>query len=126
MIDNRSAVAQDRSPRSSSRAVVAGALAWLALTLAPAQAAKLEAAFVVLGPQGAIARAILAAATACPAITIDGTRHSMNVRASPDAAFPVLVCELPIPAPSKSAAVEGSALSLPKADLKSLAAFGDT
>ena len=55
-----------------------------------AQSVKLEAAYVVLGPQGAVARAVIADATRCPAIVIDGSEQAMNVRALPDAAFPVL------------------------------------
>jgi predicted phosphodiesterase len=50
----------------------------------------------------------------------------MNVRALPDATFPVLVCERPIPAGVTSASVENLPLPLPKATLKSIAAFGDT
>jgi calcineurin-like phosphoesterase family protein len=127
MIENRSA-ASGCVPRTPATAVIAGVLASLVPTLAPlpAQAAKLEAVFVVLGPQGAIARAVVADAAGCPAATIDGQQQSMTVRASPDATFPVLVCELPIPSGTKSATVEGSALPLPKAELKSIAAFGDT
>ena len=71
--------------------------------VADAQAPQLEAAYVVLGPQGPVARAILADATACPAVTIDGTQRPMTVRAAPDATFPVLVCELLIPAGAASA-----------------------
>jgi hypothetical protein len=59
---------------------------------AHAQTPKLEAAYVVLGPQGAVARAVVAGASHCPAITVDDTQRVMNVRAQPDATFPVLVC----------------------------------
>ena len=93
---------------------------------ADAQSPKLEAAYVVLGPRGPVARAVLAQASACPTITIDGTQQPMNVRALPDATFPVLVCELPIPAGVTSASVENLPLPLPKPTLKSIAAFGDT
>ena len=93
---------------------------------ADAQSPKLEAAYVVLGPRGPVARAVLAQASACPTITIDGTQQPMNVRALPDATFPVMVCELPIPASVTSASVENLPLPLPKPTLKSIAAFGDT
>jgi hypothetical protein len=93
---------------------------------ADAQSPKLEAAYVVLGPRGPVARAVLAQASACPTITIDGAQQPMNVRALPDATFPVLVCERPIPAGVTSASVENLPLPLPKATLKSIAAFGDT
>jgi hypothetical protein len=47
---------------------------------AHAQSPQLEAAYVVLGPQGAVARAVLAEGSACPAITIDGTQRPMTIR----------------------------------------------
>ena len=97
---------------------------------AAAQSPSLEAAYVVLGPQGAVARAILSNTTQCPAITVDGTRQAMTVRALPDtgpnAFFPVLVCELPIPSGAVSASIENSSLPVPRTALKSIVAFGDT
>jgi hypothetical protein len=96
---------------------------------ASAQSAKLESAYVVLGPQGALARAIVADVTRCPAISIDGSEQAMKVRALPDAAFPVLVCELPLTAGAKSAhiaGVENVPLPVVKPALTSIAAFGDT
>jgi len=120
-----------RSPRPA-RQLAARAFA-LACALTPvaghAQSPKLEAAYVVLGPQGAVARAVIADATRCPPIAVDGGEQAMNVRARPDAAFPVLVCELPLAAGTKSARIAGSEnLSLPvlKPTLTSVAAFGDT
>src|SRR5258707_13095093 len=78
-----------------------------------AQSGKLEAAFVVLGGAGAIARAILSDAAACPAIAIDTGTQPMRIRARPDSAFPVLVCEAAIPAGATAAAIEGRPLPLP-------------
>ena len=69
---------------------------------ADAQSPKLEAAYVVLGSQGAVARAVLAQASSCPDITVDGAQQPMSVRALPDATFPVLVCERTIPAGATS------------------------
>ena len=88
--------------------------------------AQTEAAYVVLGPQGPVARAVLAQASGCLTITIDGAQQPMSVRALPDAAFPVLVCERTIPAGATSASLENSPLPLPRPALKSIAAFGDT
>jgi hypothetical protein len=102
----------------------------LAAVLTPqvvaAQSPTLESTYVVLGPQGAVARAVVAGATGCPAITIDGVQQPMNVRAPPEPTFPVLVCEMQIPANARSASIENSPLPLPRAELKSIAAFGDT
>src|SRR3954462_16033630 len=75
---------------------------------AGAQSPTLEAAYVVLGPQGAVARAVLAQGSSCPDITIDGARQPMSVRALPDATFPILVCERTIPAGVISASLENS------------------
>src|SRR5262245_672721 len=75
-----------RSPRPA-RQLAARAFA-LACALTPvaghAQSPKLEAAYVVLGPQGAVARAVIADATRCPPIAVDGGEQAMNVRARPD------------------------------------------
>jgi len=108
----------------AASALVLATLSWP--RAADAQSPKLEAAYVVLGPRGPVARAVLAQASGCPTITVDGAQQPMNVRAPPDAAFPVLVCERPIPAGVTSASVENLPLPLPKATLKSIAAFGDT
>jgi hypothetical protein len=109
---------------------LAAAALVLATVLAPraadAQSPMLEAVYVVLGPQGPVARAVLAPANGCPDVTIDGSQRPMNVRALPDATFPVLVCELPIPAGAASASIQNSPLPLPKTALRSIAAFGDT
>jgi Calcineurin-like phosphoesterase len=109
--------------------LLALALAFIPLGAA-AQSPSLEAAYVVLGPQGAVARAVLASTTQCPAITIDGARQAMTVRAlpdtGPDAFFPVLVCELPLPSGVASASIENTLLPVPRTTLKSIVAFGDT
>jgi Calcineurin-like phosphoesterase len=93
---------------------------------ADAQSAKLETAYVVLGADGAIARAILSDATECPMIDIGGAAERMSIRARPDAAFPVHVCETPIPPGTTSAAIEGRVLPLPKPAIATIATFGDT
>jgi hypothetical protein len=113
--------------RWHSLACLTLALTFLAIALpALAQSPKLEAAYVVLGPQGAVARAVLAQDSACPAITIDGTQQPMTVRAQPDAMFRVLVCEALIPPTAAAASLADRPLPLPKRALTSIAAFGDT
>jgi hypothetical protein len=112
-----------RSPLAAFTLVLA---AQSAAFRAEAQSPRLESAYVVLGPQGAVARAILAGASACPAITVDGAQQPMSVRAQPDALFPVLVCEKQIPAGAASASLENAPLPLPKRSLGTIAAFGDT
>ncbi len=105
-----------------SAAVVPGAAA--------AQTGTLEAAYVVLGGAGAVARAILSGTRECPAITLDGDTRAMHVRAAPETganpAFPVLVCEAPIPADTAAAEILGRGLPLPKPAIATIAVFGDT
>src|SRR3979409_908071 len=99
---------------AARRAACALMLAFLLLpTLVHAQAPSLEAAYVVLGPQGPVARAVLADATACPALRIAARARRVPVRAPAGAAFPLRVCELPIPAGAVSASLENSPLPLP-------------
>ncbi len=102
-----------------------------------------DAAFVVLGADGApIARAVTTAAT-CPAITIDGRTATMAVRAPhgpiplrakghsasfhPDAvSTPVLSCETPLPAGVTQVSVAGQPLPLPAAAPTRIVVIGDT
>ena len=93
---------------------------------ADAQSPKLEAAYVVLGPQGAVARAVLAEGSPCPEITIDGAPRPMSVRAQPDAMFRVLVCEALIPPTAAAASLADRPLPVPRRTLAAIAAFGDT
>jgi hypothetical protein len=104
----------------------------------PAVAQSPVATYVVLGGEGAVARAVVyvgasAVVPQCPAIVVevDGASQTitMLVRARPDADFPILVCELALPAKATRASIDGTdgkALPLPPKDLKSIAVFGDT
>jgi calcineurin-like phosphoesterase family protein len=110
---------------------VRSALLISALTLAATSAAAQApvATYVVVGAQGPVARAVIPTGTSaptCPAIVVDGNSQTMSLRATPDANFPVLVCELVLPASAKSAAIAGQALPLPPAAVNSIAVFGDT
>jgi hypothetical protein len=82
-------------------------------------------AFTILGPDGVVARVITTAAQ-CPEITIDGTTSAMQLRAAPDADFPVTVCDAAIAPDAKSASVDGQALKLPKAKPERIVVVGDT
>ena len=109
---------------------------------------RIQAAFVILGENGAAsARAIVAASQAvpeveCPAITIDGTVSRMAVRAlagtiakrptasaafhSKPSEFPVLSCDFPLPASAVRASVDGVELRLPKTEPRRIVVLGDT
>ena len=111
------------------------ALSIYALTLAALPAVAAEPSppppYVVLGAQGPVARAVIPVspagpALACPAIVVDGTEQKMSLRATPDVAFPVLVCEFLLPASAKKAIIGGQELPLPPAAINSIAVFGDT
>jgi hypothetical protein len=99
------------------------------------------AAYVLLGEDGAASARVVLDAAACPAITVDGDRHAMAVRAAPatlprrpnatksdakPSAFPVLVCEAALPAGAASASVLGRALPLPRAEPRRIVVIGDT
>jgi len=95
-------------------------------SLAAAAGTGLLSWWVELGPQGAQARAITSAST-CPVLTLDGTKHTMAVRAAASpSSFPVTVCEGPIPATTKQASIAGHTLPLLKGTPRRIAAVGDT
>ena len=105
-----------------------------------AQSGKPAVAYVVMGSQGAVARAVYADATTCPSLTLtsgSGTdTQPMSIRALPQSAdpseagkkpaFPVLVCELPVPSGTTGAAIGALSLPLPPDKLASVAVIGDT
>jgi len=110
-------------------ALMTCALAFGVITPAPAQNPPIT--YVVLGEQGAVARALVPArqggpAPGCPAIIVNGTAQTMDLRSAPSSKFPIVVCEFPLPASTASAAILGQALPLPPAALNSIAVFGDT
>ena len=82
------------------------------------------AAFTVLGPDGAVARAVVDGA-ACPALVVDGRRVAMTVRAAADGRFP-LICDALLPAGAASARLGDAALPVPKASIARIALFGDS
>ncbi|MFN3658568.1 MAG: metallophosphoesterase [Pseudolabrys sp.] len=108
-----------------ARSVIAG-LAWLVAAQGVAAQGTLEAAYVLLGPQGTLARAVVSGGSACPAVAVNGASQPMAVRSSGNSAFPVLVCELPLQAGTTSAVLAGRNLPLPPATLASVAVLGDT
>ena len=104
--------------------------AFVIAIVAPAAAQKPIATYVVLGGEGPVARAVMSAGS-CPQITVDGgPPQAMDVRAEPEGAFPILVCEFLLVTSDRkqatSAAIDGDPLPLPKDKLNSIAVFGDT
>jgi hypothetical protein len=122
---DKQGVARVRAAASTLTGAVL-ALAALAPSPGSAQTGKIETAYVVVGEDGPIARAILSNASECPTIDIGGVAGRMSVRAGANAAFPVLVCEASIPPGTSSAAIGARGLPLPQATPGPIAAFGDT
>src|SRR3954467_4303030 len=117
-------------PAQSLRCIVTVAATVTACALSAtslrAQTGTIEASYVVLGGDGAIARAILSNADTCPTIRVGNDTQPMRVRARPNEAFAVLVCEAAIPAGTTTASIAGRRLPLPKARLNTIVTFGDT
>ena len=97
---------------------------------------------MVLGADGAAVARTITVNAQCPSIDIDGVPRAMTVRMAPAtipvrpsrpdlpapkaSAFPVLTCEMAIPAGTTRAAIGGQALPLPKAAPKRILVIGDT
>ncbi len=111
------------------------------LLAAPVAASDLAAAYVVMGDHGPVARAVTTAA-ACPAIRIDGRARSMTLRfaaatapqrataskpeLSKPSAFPVTVCDAPLPRSAHKASIQGQALPIPSHHIRRIVVIGDT
>jgi calcineurin-like phosphoesterase family protein len=110
--------------------IAAGLATGCATTAPPPERREAVAAprsWVALGPQGALARAIVTdPAASCPDLVVDGAPQPMTVRANRPQDFDVLVCEAPLPAGTASASIAGRRLPLPPAKLNRIAVIGDT
>jgi hypothetical protein len=127
-------------PVLAVRAIAAATLGLLAGCAALAPQPAPEAAYVVLGENGAPVARVLTTAASCPAITLDGQGVPMAVRvpsspivqraARKDKLVPqssaILTCEAPVPGGTRQASVAGQALPLPKQQLERIVVIGDT
>lgn len=121
-------------------AALAAAVAML-VSAAQGQAHELSA-MVVLGEDGAAQARVITDASTCPAITIDGSKRPMHLRAaagrlpqrptasdpalSKPADFPVLTCEAQLPRGARRAVVAGRSLPTPKPLVRRIVVIGDT
>ena len=116
--------------------VIAGLAAGCATTAPPAarpesvSAAPLRT-WVEIGPEGAVARAIVTDPKAsCPDVEIENDavsrNYAMQVRSDRQPGFDVLVCEAILPQGIRSASIAGIPLPLPPQELKKIAVIGDT
>lgn len=106
-----------------------------------ATAAAPEASWVVMGDGGAIVRAVTASPF-CPSVAFDGEAHPMVVRfaagtmaqrptASPPelskpSAFPLMVCDAPVPVGTRRIAIDGRNLPAPRPQVRRIVVIGDT
>ncbi|MDI7775780.1 metallophosphoesterase [Asticcacaulis sp. EMRT-3] len=122
--------------------VLASLLAVSSLSgLAPMAHAE-DTAYVVLGAGRTAEARLITQSAHCPNITIDGRKRQMQARALPateaqrptqskpelskPSAFPVLVCEAPLPAGTRTALIGHQTLPVRKARLDRLVVIGDT
>ena len=91
-----------------------------------ASGANALAAWLELGPDGVAIARVITTDSNCPAMTVDSQRQPMQVRATPSADYPVLVCEAAIVAGAHTASVEGRPLPVPKAQPQRIVVLGDT
>lgn len=111
-----------RGGTAVARGLAALLAVWLGL-IAPARAEVL-AAYVVLGPDGAVARAVVEG-DACPALALDGGDRPMQVRAAADSRYP-LICEALLPADAAAARIAGRTLPMRPKAVRRIAVFGDS
>lgn len=96
-------------------------------------------AYTLLGEQGRTIVRVVTGADACPPVELDGRRTlAMSARAAKEeiparaepgskpAAFPVLSCELELPAGVRRASVAGQRLALPRMPPRRIVIIGDT
>jgi len=83
------------------------------------------AAWLQLGPGGAIEARATAAGQSCPSASVDGFPAEMAVRAKADASFP-MICALNVPTTAKTLAIGGQSMALPVADPRRILVLGDT
>ncbi len=127
-------------------AAVAMLVALIAGCAAPPRAtapgASATYAFVLLGEEGRAVARVVTPAASCPAIELDGVAVAMDVRARPatmplrptrsepalskPSAFPMLVCDKPLPDGVARASVLGRVLPLPRANPRRIVVIGDT
>lgn len=94
-------------------------------TVATPFSAPLPPPWLEFGPNGQlIARALVEGQ--CPMIALDGLESSMDRRAAPTSAFPVVACEATIPFGVQAASILGRPLPLPQGPIKRIAVIGDT
>ncbi|MGE0719628.1 MAG: metallophosphoesterase [Alphaproteobacteria bacterium] len=104
----------------------ASAIACLAVALfATPAAAETFHPWVTMGPAGPVVRTITTDA-ACPTVRYDDFDRPMQIRIGPWDAYPVTVCEAPLPAIVRQVTFAGRPVPVPSADPQRIIVLGDT
>jgi hypothetical protein len=112
-----------RANREARKYVIA---ALLILVGSSAFAAELVP-WVELGADGTLAvRAVVEPGRTCPRVTADGAAVASLPRGAPDAAFPVQICEVRVPATTARLGIDGAVLPILPATVRRIAVIGDT
>ena len=108
--------------------VAFGLLATACSAVRPAaDSGTVTSVWVELGPGGSAQVRAITEATGCPTLLVDGGARPMQIRASADGgSFPVTVCEAPLPAGARSAAVAGHPVPVPMPFPRRILVVGDT
>ena len=120
-------------------------LPFLLVVAAPAIAepgAAASTTFVVIGPQGQAVARVVTPSAHCPALTVDGAKLPMRIRAGPateplrptessaanskPSAFPMNTCETELPVGARHASVNGLVLPMPRREVRRIVVIGDT
>jgi hypothetical protein len=118
------AIALSRRRTLAGAAVIATAGA---LPSAGAAAPAPEAAWVELGPSGAVVARAITKATACPRLAVNGVTVRMQERAAPSPPdYPVRSCQARLRPNAKRAVLDGRRLPLPARHPRRIAVVGDT
>lgn len=124
------------------KGMAAAGFAWASIAGAAVQERPPLSAYVLMTGDGPVARVVMTAADACPALTVDGRSMPMTVRAEPAdlpqrptkstpdnskaSRFPVRICEARLPASAQTAAIADAALPLPRHKVRRIVVIGDT
>ena len=84
--------------------------------------------WIQYGPNGTVLARAITLSTACPSASVGGAALTLNPRSTPNATFPVLECEAPVPAGTgaTTATIDGVSLKLPVAQPRRIVVIGDT
>jgi hypothetical protein len=92
----------------------------------PGTSTRIEAAWLELGPGGAVITRAITREDACPRARVDGRVVGMAERARPGPNFPVLSCEFTLPQEVRRVVVAGDELEVPDRPPRRIAVLGDT